>query len=352
MRIGVVVGICVEQDAISSAACAQAAVLLETPGVTSVDLFTTHLRRPTKCMAHEVAGPWQLLSDPAFRSCDVLIFHWGIFTPLFDAVWSIDFGRQRVAVHFHNVTSPHLVDESRREVIHQSLRQIEALNALPIEIWTFSEFNRRTLVSIGIDGDRIQFVPFPIESPRPVRRTVRTDAVRLLCVGRIVPAKGTDTLIEALGILRLRGGSNYRLWVAGNRSMSSPDYADALNERVEELGLAGSVFFANPDDDGLWSLLESSDIVVSPSLHEGLCVPIIEGYLAGCHAVGTTETNLPFVVQRPDPIVPPNDPVALADAIETLVSELDDPSRRWLRNVEQLCSQFPMRTCQGGCHTR
>ena len=71
----------------------------------------------------------------------------------------------------------------------------------------------------------------------------------------------------------------------------------------------------NPSRDELWHLYERSHVVVSPSFHEGLCVPIIEGYLAGCRAIGTDAGNVPFAVQPPDPVVPAGDEDALADAI-------------------------------------
>ncbi len=69
------------------------------------------------------------------------------------------------------------------------------------------------------------------------------------------------------------------------------------------------------DDEALAREYERADVLVSPSLHEGLCVPVIEAYAAGCNVVGTDAGNLPYVVQPPDPVVPAGDPDALAEAI-------------------------------------
>ena len=336
MRVGIVVGICIEHDAISAAAAGQAELMQAMDAVSSVDVFTTFSDRPVGAPVHQHHSSWSMFASPEFQRCDVVIFHWGIYTQLFDAVWAVDPLCQRVIVHFHNTTPPELAsNDEDRVALAQGLHQIEAVAALPVRVWTYSEFNRRSLLAIGVPPERIGFVPFVIEAPRslPERSAApHTGHVEVLCVGRLVPAKGTMTLIEAFALL----GAQFRLVIVGNRETSSGSYFEQLTQRVAALGLQGAVRFVHPDDAELWQLYEAAHIVVSPSLHEGLCVPVIEGYLAGCRAVGTTAGNLPFVVQPPDEVVPPGDPEQLAAAIERAATRVGQPHPL----AQELCALF------------
>lgn len=339
MKIAVVSGIVVERDAISAAACSQVAVLADLYGHDAVAMFTTHLDRRTEVATHVVGDAWQLVTHPEFAACEIVIFHWGITNPLFDALWLLGSDRHAV-VHFHNVTPLAIAGETQREVIEQSLRQLEMVVTLPVDVWTFSDHNRETLLELGLPAQRIRDVPFPIEPRRshPAQR-LASGSTRLICIGRLVPAKGVSTLIEAIGVLHRRGRDDIELVISSNSSFSTDDYVRALRQRTDDLGIDGSVRFVNADDDSLWDLLETADIVVSPSLHEGLCVPIIEGYLAGSRAIGTTCGNLPYVVQAPDPVVPPGDAEALATAIEQVARERD-AGDEWRARVEALTDRF------------
>jgi glycosyltransferase involved in cell wall biosynthesis len=51
-------------------------------------------------------------------------------------------------------------------------------------------------------------------------------------------------------------------------------------------------------------------------------MPVVEAYSAGCNVIGTDAGNLPFVVKPPDPVVPANDPDALAQSIVSLGREV------------------------------
>ena len=336
MRVGIVVGICIEHDAISAAAAGQAELLLAMAAVSSVDVFTTYGDRAVGAPVHHHYTSWSMFASPEFQRCDVVIFHWGIYTQLFDAIWAVDPLRQRVIVHFHNSTPLELASNDHdRVAIARGVHQIEALAVLPVRVWTYSEFNRQVLLAIGVPPERVGFVPFVIEAPRALHeRSAAPDSahVNVLCVGRLVPAKGTMTLVESFALL----GAQFRLVIAGNHETSAGSYFEQLTQRVAGLGLQRVVRFVHPDDAELWQLYEAAHIVVSPSLHEGLCVPVIEGYLAGCRAVGTTAGNLPFVVRPPDEVVPPGDAGQLAAAIERAATQVGQPHPL----AQELCALF------------
>jgi glycosyltransferase involved in cell wall biosynthesis len=146
-----------------------------------------------------------------------------------------------------------------------------------------------------------------------------------LTVGRFVTAKGLHVLIDALAVVVDRVGPAVTAVFAGSTDLSDVVYLRQLEAQVEHHGLGSVVEFRpNLDDRQLWHEYDQADVLVSPSFHEGLCVPVIEAYIAGCRVVATDGGNLPFVVQPPDPIVPTGDVEALADAV---VSALESGRR-------------------------
>jgi glycosyltransferase involved in cell wall biosynthesis len=284
---------------------------------------------------------------PAFDACDLAIFHWGIHYRLFDVLTLLaNSGRIRPVVHFHNCTPRHLVTEAEREVIDRSIAQVEHAISLPVEFWTFSEFNRLTLVDWGLAEEHISFVPIPLEIPPYSGSVRRSKRVQLLAVGRRVPAKGLHVLVEALGLVDRETRQAVRLRIAGSSSFSDAGYMSLLVDLVRRHHLVSMVTFVDePSDADLWRLYCASDVVISPSFHEGLCVPIIEGYAVGCRAIGTTAGNLPFVVQPPDRCVEPGDPRALATAIEELVAEVRSATSRQRLHPE-FVDQYSVDTCR------
>lgn len=324
MKIAVVAAVCVDRDAISAAAASQAELLATLSSVRSVDLFSEHVERPLNVPAHTVRDPWSLLRHPAFRNADVAIFHWGIHGRLFDAVTLLGEGGPTPVLMFHNMTPPELADEPRvRDVLEQSRIQLAHLVSLPVHLWTYSEENRRTLQALTGSDREVAFVPFPIAAPRPLvdRRSARP--LRMLSVGRFSAAKGTDTLIEAFGRVVSDGGADVTLELVGSPTFSSARFMSGLYARLAELRLVEHVVMSTDvDDEQLWDRLERAHVVVTASRHEGLCVPVVEAYLAGCRVVATDGGNLRYLVQPPDPVVPAGDVDALADAMAQVIDEV------------------------------
>lgn len=129
------------------------------------------------------------------------------------------------------------------------------------------------------------------------------EAVRILCLSRLVDMKGIDATIKAIAKLR-NDGAEAELVVAG----SGPDRA-RLDALVAELGLGGHVNFVGYVQGGLkTALLESADIYMQPGramrqereafgisyLEAGLCgLPSIAGKAGGSgEAVIDGETGL------------------------------------------------------------
>lgn len=322
MKVVVVAGICVEHDAISAAAVAQADALQRLPDVDQVVVVAQHHDRVCSIEQVTVIDPWSFASHPDIVAADVVILHWGISYALFDALPLI--ADRPCVVHFHNVTPIDLVPADQRPRIEQSLKQIQLPALTETPFWTMSQFNIDTLVNMGFARDRIRFMPFPIEDP-PRSTSPRTPdgSLRLIAVGRLVPAKGLNVLVEAMRSVSREFGDAVSLDIVGSAVLSEGSFVDQLQSTIMEAGLAQTVRVRQQvTDRALHRAYEQADVLISASLHEGLCVPVIEAYRAGCRVVGTDAGNLPHVVQPPDPVVAVGDSAALADAIITVGREI------------------------------
>jgi glycosyltransferase involved in cell wall biosynthesis len=323
VKVAVVAGICVDRDAISNAVVEQLAALRQSPDIDSVTLFTQGCNRDPGVEVVVESDPWRMIVDPRFEDTDVAIFHWGIAYELFDALVIAPTAARRCAVHFHNVTPPELLTGHDRDKSMRSLTQAASLPDIDADVWTFSEYNRRTLLDWGVGDDRLFHVPIAIRTPIRVDVVRRVDAIELLTVGRLVPAKGVHVLVDAIALLPAASRRRIHLTVAGNLALSDARYVADVRGAISSNRLDDIIELRDdPSPVELGELYSRAHAVVSPSFHEGLCIPIIEGYLAGCRAIGSTAGNLPFAIFDPDPIVPAGDPEALAGAIEALAGDV------------------------------
>ena len=325
MRVAVVTGICVARDAISAAAANQAELLADMDGIDDVALFAHAFDRETSVRQVPVSNSWELITSPDMEAADLVVFHWGIRYDLFNAL-SILATDRRTVVNFHNLTPAELVEKVDRPAIEESLRQIQLPLMTGSELWTVSRHNIDTLLAWGFPADKVRFMPFPIDAlgPAPERRPERrSDRVRLLTVGRLVPAKGVDVLVEAMSSVIADAEVQVQLVLAGSAQLSDEGFLDRLSMTIDRNDLSGQIEIRlDLSDSELWDEYCRADVLVVPSLHEGLCVPVIEAYMAGCRVVGTDAGNLPNVVQSPDRLAPAGSSSALADAISRTVAEI------------------------------
>ncbi|TEU13611.1 MAG: glycosyltransferase [Anaerolineales bacterium] len=176
--------------------------------------------------------------------------------------------------------------------------------------WLQPVRERCTVIPNGVDVTR--FVP----SSRH-----RTGPPTLVFVGRLRYYKGLDTLLRAMPHV-----PEASLTIVGEGPMR--EEWQALSQ---ELGLAGRVTFVGEVDDAdLPDYYQQADLFVFPSnaRSEAFGIALIEAMACGLPCIATElGTGTSWVVQDgiTGLVVPPADPLALAEAITTL---LQDPTRR------------------------
>jgi glycosyltransferase involved in cell wall biosynthesis len=189
-------------------------------------------------------------------------------------------------------------------------------------IITVSEYHRRWALDLKIAGARkVVAIPNGIPSERVEtdrhRRFTREemhlapDTLVLLVVGRLATEKGLEYLLEALPRIKCELQVPFRLVLAGTGPLKSK-----LETITRELGLRRQVSFAGFRRD-IGNLLAASDIVILPSLHEGLSIALLESMAAG-KAIVTTTIGSNLEVTRNGAaamLVPAKDSEALATAV-------------------------------------
>ena len=141
----------------------------------------------------------------------------------------------------------------------------------------------------------------------------------LLFVGRLEERKGVHFLLDAMALLKARG-SDVRLKIVGNGPQK-----EALQRQTAALSLEAVVTFAGTKDEaGVAEALRHADLLVVPSLSEGLPVVIMEAMASGVPVVASAVDGNPELVRDGETgrLVPPCDSRALADGIERLIEDL------------------------------
>jgi glycosyltransferase involved in cell wall biosynthesis len=326
VRIAVVASVIARHDAISMAAGDTLRAFRDAGGF-EVGTFTTRSDFP-ELGAHVVRDCAALRAHPAFRAADVLIYHFGIFSPLFEAIAAGN-GRARQIVAFHNVTPLEYVARDQRPVVERSLRQLESLRHADL-LWAVSPTNADALAARRMDPEKIEVIPLAVEHPPTAALDSKpAPPARLLSVGRLVRSKGVLDLVEAVDLVRARTAAPFRLDIAGNEDFSDPAYVAEVKAAVCERGLSDLVRLRGAVDDArLSELYHAAHILAVPSYHEGFCRPVVEGLRAGCVPVGYAAYNLPHVAHGLGRMVPSGDRGALATALGELITALAPASGR------------------------
>ncbi|MGD0194499.1 MAG: glycosyltransferase family 1 protein [Candidatus Dormibacteria bacterium] len=190
-----------------------------------------------------------------------------------------------------------------------------------------SETTRKeAIAALDLDPARVHVVAHgvgPVFSARPKLRDARiAEALGLeepfvLWVGSLRsrdPRKGLDTLLEAME----RGGDDGgpTLALAGALGPEADRLAAEAWRRHVPLVLCGPV-----EDHDLASLYRQAAVVALPSTHEGFGLTALEAMACGAPLVASAVGNLPQLTLDVAILIPPSDPAALAEAIESVLSE-------------------------------
>jgi teichuronic acid biosynthesis glycosyltransferase TuaC len=183
---------------------------------------------------------------------------------------------------------------------------------------------RRPITVVPNGADAQVFMPRDAGDARR-RMGVPDDGPVISYVGKLVPRKGVDTLVEAMGILAARAAGAPRLVMAGIGGLREP-----LEQRAAELGVADRITWLGkvPHDEVGW-VMSAGDVFVLPSLSEGLPTVVCEAMACGLPVVATAVDGTPEIVDDPATglLVQPHDAGGLAAALARVLDDHDMAAR-------------------------
>ena len=155
-------------------------------------------------------------------------------------------------------------------------------------------------------------------------------------VGWLLPIKGPEYLLKAMDYIWPEQ-PNVTLVMVGKGDLDVDLRAEALRKNVN-----GKVKFLGWRQD-INELMPTFDMLVLPSLNEGMGRVLVEAMAAGKPVVGSRVGGIPDLIQdgHTGYLVPPADEKALADAILKLLNDRDQAELMGQRGKER-CQQFSL----------
>lgn len=144
----------------------------------------------------------------------------------------------------------------------------------------------------------------------------------VVTVGRFSPEKGMDVLIKAFALL-CKDRSDIHLVVVGDGQERA-----SIEKMIAELGLQMLVhlvgYTQTPGD-----YVRGADLLVLPSRSEGIPNAVLEAMAFGIPVVATSVGGVPEVIVdgRDGLLVPPDDPIKLAESIAVVLSDFELAAR-------------------------
>ncbi|OQY43023.1 MAG: colanic acid biosynthesis glycosyltransferase WcaL [Desulfobacteraceae bacterium 4572_87] len=219
--------------------------------------------------------------------------------------------RYSMSVHgpdvFYNVDTILLAEKVKRASAVRCISyycRSQLMRLVPHDLWS-----RFHIVRCGIDPARF--------APRP---DPENEIPEILCLGRLVPAKGQHILLEACGLLQQRKIPFHMTYVGGGEDRNS------LELLAGNLGIADRVEFTGAvGQDEVHRYYDRTDLFVLASFAEGVPVVLMEAMAKEVASVSTRITGHPELIEDgvDGILVAPSDVEGLANKLQELISDPD-----------------------------
>lgn len=139
--------------------------------------------------------------------------------------------------------------------------------------------------------------------------------VVIAAIGRLEEQKGLKYLIDALEVLRRRDIKNYKALIIGEGSLE-----EELKKDVKVKGLEGTVIFTGYIKE-IESILNQIDVLVMPSLFEGLPMAMLEAMAHRVCCIGTDAGGVPELIGEDSIVVLKRSVDELAEALKSVITD-------------------------------
>lgn len=191
---------------------------------------------------------------------------------------------------------------------------------------TVSEHTKSDILrQFDVDECDVTAIPLgPGSARQPVTADLPVDPPYILFVGAVRPHKNVATLVEGFQAYRRQTDEPVSLVIAGN---PEPGHLAELEGVVSERFREDVHFLGHVDEDVVASLYDAADLFVFPSLYEGFGLPPLEAMSYGTPVVASNRASIPEVVGEAAVLFEATDPADLADAITTVLNDVERRNR-------------------------
>lgn len=202
------------------------------------------------------------------------------------------------------------------------------------------------LLSLGWAGDRVKVVYNPFDfaakfehiTPVTDEPWATDNMLRVAILGNLEPWKGHELFLKAAQIVS-NGRSNVKFFIVGGETLSVSGRTEELKEIARSLAIDNHIVFLGHRLD-VYRVAKTMDVVVHASITpEPFGNVIVEAMLLGRAVVAAGEGGPTEIITHETDglLVPPRDPVALAESLERLLA---DDELRWRLGRNAITSAY------------
>ena len=163
------------------------------------------------------------------------------------------------------------------------------------------------------------------------------DIYLILAVGRFNEQKDYPNLLKALEVLKNKGLKKIKLMIAGDGELRMK-----IENLICELNLVDNVRLLGRRND-IPDLMSAADLFVLPSKYEGFGLVVAEAMACETLVVATDCGGVAEVLNNPEFLVEPTNPIEMAEKIEYTMQLAEDSKKRIiLKNLNQVCDNFSL----------
>lgn len=201
--------------------------------------------------------------------------------------------------------------------------------------------------------DKIEIIPcgYNPEDFYPIDKASAKHALGLdqthqyiLQLGRIVPRKGIDNVIEAFALIHHDFPKLHLLVVGGSfEDNHTRDELQRLMELCEKHGVKDKVIFTGQKSrDELKCYYSSSELFITTPWYEPFGITPLEAMACGTPVIGSDVGGISFTVRRNETgdLVPPRQPQQLADKISKLLNSRGRLALMGERSLQHVAQNF------------
>ncbi|MDQ2752364.1 MAG: glycosyltransferase [Bacteroidota bacterium] len=210
---------------------------------------------------------------------------------------------------------------------------------------------RITIVPCGFSNK--EFYPVEKKQARAILNLPQHEKI-LLQLGRMVPRKGVDNVIKAIGKIKTGLHAIHLVIVGGDADMPDPKLTPEI-ERLMQIAKKANVrsritFVGRKTRDVLKYYYSAADLFITTPWYEPFGITPLEAMACGTPVIGANVGGIKYSVAdgKTGFLVPPNNPDALAEKIEQALScemKLQDMSENCIHRVNNLFTWKQVAIC-------